>query len=96
MIFYATCLTAVLKQERNLFLLYSALYIKINVKIINAEKIIAVKYATYTVAKEKHQYCWGQGLDPSKPEFFKAFFLQLHDDLCIYFFILQFKYLKFI
>ena len=34
MIFYATCLTAVLKQERNLFLLYSALYIKINVKII--------------------------------------------------------------
>ena len=34
MIFYATCLTAVLKQDRNLFLLYSALYIKINVKII--------------------------------------------------------------
>ena len=57
MIFYATCLTAVLKQERNLFLLYSALYIKINVKIINAEKIIAVKYATYTVAKGNHQYC---------------------------------------
>ena len=96
MIFYATCLTAVLKQERNLFLLYSALYIKINVKIINAEKIIAVKYATYTVAKGNHQYCWGQGLDPSKPEFFKAFFLQLRNDLYIYFFILQFKYLKFI
>ena len=77
-------------------LLYSALYIKINVKIINAEKIIAVKYATYTVAKGNHQYCSGQGLDPSKPEFLKAFFLQLRKDLCIYFYILQFKYLKFI
>ena len=73
MLFYATCLTAVLKQERNLFLLYSALYIKINVKIINAEKIIAVKYATYTVAKGNHQYRRGQGLDPSKPEFFEGF-----------------------
>ena len=96
MIFYATCLTAVLKQERNLFLLYSALYIKINVKIINAEKIVGVKYATYTVAKGNHQYCRGQDLDPRKPEFFKAFFLQLGNDLCIYFFILQFKYLKLI
>ena len=64
--------------------------------MINAEKIIALKYATYTVTKGNHQYCRGQGLDPSKPEFFKAFFLQLHNDLCIYFFILQFKYLKFI
>jgi len=65
-------------------------------KIINAEKIISVKYATYTVAKGNHQYHRGQGLDPSKPEFFKPFFLQLHNDFCIYFFILQFKYLKFI
>ena len=41
-----------------------------NMEIINAEKIIAFKYVTYTVAKGNHQYRRGQGLVPGKPKFF--------------------------
>ena len=57
---------------------------------INVKKILAVINATYAVAKrkpEKNQACrdlntdlcdTGQGSNPGKPDFFQAFFLQLH------------------